>query len=102
MNFGNNEHQYVSKTCSKFHIKMRNVRVAVYQIAMPLNSKLQLIASVTTTFAAMHAVHLRLIKSTGFAITCLGMLFHSFIKVLALTVAGQNVNRRCNRRKLPS
>ena len=30
--FGNNEHRYVSKTCSKFCIKKSNVRATVYQI----------------------------------------------------------------------
>ena len=36
----NNNYQYISKICSKFHIKtMSNKRVTAYQIAIPLDFK---------------------------------------------------------------
>ena len=42
LKFGNSKHQYVSKICTKFHIKiMSNKRVTLkaYQITIPLDSK---------------------------------------------------------------
>ena len=40
LKFGNNNYQYVSKICSKFHIKiMSSKRVTAYQIAIPLDFK---------------------------------------------------------------
>ena len=38
--FSKNEHQYVSKTCFEFYVKLiNNVRATVYQIAIPYDSK---------------------------------------------------------------
>ena len=40
MRFGENVHQYVSKKCFKFYVKIiNNVRATVYQIAIPYDSK---------------------------------------------------------------
>ena len=40
LKFGNNNYQYVSKICSKFHIKiMSNKKVAANQIAIPFDFK---------------------------------------------------------------
>ena len=40
LRFANKEHQYVSKTCFKFYVKIINtVRTTVYQIAIPYDSK---------------------------------------------------------------
>ena len=40
LSFGKNEHQYVSKTCFKFYVKLiNNVRTTVYQIVIPYDSK---------------------------------------------------------------
>ena len=47
LKFGNNKHQYVSKTCSKFHIKiMSRKRVTSYQIAIPLDFKVAINSSI--------------------------------------------------------
>ena len=43
LRFGTNIHQYVSKTCFEFHIKMtNNFRATVYQIAVPLASEVEI------------------------------------------------------------
>ena len=40
LRFGNNNYQYVSKICLKFHIKiMSNKKVTAYQIAIPIDFK---------------------------------------------------------------
>ena len=40
LNFGNNEHHHVSKTCFEFHAKIiNNVMTTVYRIAIPLDYK---------------------------------------------------------------
>ena len=40
MKLGNNNYQYVSKICSKFHIRiMSNKKVTAYHITMPLDYK---------------------------------------------------------------
>ena len=40
LEFAKNEHQYVSKTCFKFYVKIiNNVRATVFQIAIPSDSK---------------------------------------------------------------
>ena len=40
LKFGNSYHQYISKICSKFHIKiMSSKKVTAYQIAIPLDFK---------------------------------------------------------------
>ena len=47
MKFYNNNYQYVSKICSKFHIKiMSDKRVTVYQIAIPLDFKVAINSSI--------------------------------------------------------
>ena len=40
LSYGKNEHQYVSITCFKFYVKIKNnVRATLYQIAIPYDSK---------------------------------------------------------------
>ena len=47
LKFGNNKHQYVSKICSKFHMKiMSNKRVTAYQIPIPLDFKVAINSSI--------------------------------------------------------
>ena len=47
LKFGNNNYKYVSKICSKFHIKlMSKYRVTAYQIAIPLDFKVAIYCSI--------------------------------------------------------